>query len=99
MATWNESQPGVSWSDPGCDGPRDATLVCRGPVLLTVTLDLGTATLALPIDLVQRWIDDPASNDGLLLRIDEAFAGAHRLTLISSEGAAGTRPELELVFD
>ncbi len=65
--TWNEAAAGIPWQGPGAQGAQD-----RGATLLgsVAAGSLGSYTAALNafgVAVVQGWVDDPASNHGLVL--------------------------------
>lgn len=68
--SWDERAFGLPWSLPG--GAFDPTPLGGG------TLAGDSATFALPESLTQRWLDEPESNQGIILLIDTpgAFARA-----------------------
>lgn len=67
--TWNSAQHGVlSWEVPGCKGNSDRT---PEPIASYTIKGDGTGiafdgTVQLPPDLIQKWVDFPDSNCGLL---------------------------------
>lgn len=64
--TWREASSGVAWSSPGCNAAgvdRDGVAVASKSITGTVpSWCAWTVT-----DLVQGWLDDPASNHGMIL--------------------------------
>jgi hypothetical protein len=99
-ATYHDAEPGVPWSVPGCADTVPGDPPCRvDPELFRGDFpsEQNFADIALPTALVQRWIDDPSSNLGLLLRIepDDGIVGTFGFAA-SSGGADGQRPRLVL---
>jgi hypothetical protein len=95
-ATWNEASSGTSWEVAGANGSgdRESTVLAsiNGSSIGSHNIPLGAAGIA----KVQEWIDDPASNRGLVL-LD--YANVDGLDLRSSEtGTVGERPRLTITF-
>jgi hypothetical protein len=93
--TWNEATAGTAWSSPGASGvgvDRAASLVgtLAGPVTGTAVQPLNAAGVA----MVQRWLDDPASNFGVVAG-EPWFPDALYFTS-NENGTATLRPLLEL---
>ena len=94
-ATWYLARPGVHWDVPGADGPGDHpeipydTTVVTGPVGLTWSGSYITP-------LVQRWLQNPTTNRGVLLR---TFSSPVGYEIASSEyGDLKYRPALEILY-
>jgi hypothetical protein len=108
-STWNRAgvDPGtladVPWPLTGCENPGAAEAACyREPEF--VVLDFPTrnvvATIPLPAELVQRWIDDPASNLGVMARVSEEEGYRfNEFEFASSEAGNLRRPYLELTLE
>ncbi|MGQ9585404.1 MAG: DNRLRE domain-containing protein [Anaerolineae bacterium] len=63
-ATWNQANAGVNWNLPGCNGVSDRELTAAA----TVVVNAPNASYDFDItSMVQGWMDDPASNHGVLL--------------------------------
>ncbi|HEY7460426.1 MAG TPA: DNRLRE domain-containing protein [Gemmatimonadota bacterium] len=75
--SWDERSFGVPWSTPGVT--FDPTPVLEG------TLVADSSFFSLPDTLVQRWLDEPQSNAGLVLRVETA-GGAGRFRAASTTG-------------
>jgi hypothetical protein len=77
--SWEDRAFGLPWSAPG--GAFDPAPVARGVVIA------DTISVAVPDTLVQRWLDDPDSNDGFVLLLDDPAAYV-QLTAASTTGLA-----------
>jgi hypothetical protein len=75
--SWEERSFGVPWSTPGVS--FDPTPVFEG------TLVADSSFFSLPDSLVQRWLDEPESNAGLVLRVESA-GGEGRFRAASTTG-------------
>lgn len=64
-ATWNKAASSVSWQQPGAMGANDREAAASGSV--SVNQLTGWAKINIT-GLVQKWLDAPASNYGLLLK-------------------------------
>ena len=65
-ATWSEFATGQSWSIAGADGSLDRGSTVLGAITAPST---GSTTISLNTEgvaVVQAWVDDPASNHGLI---------------------------------
>src|SRR5690606_36053177 len=98
--TWNQALSGSPWSAPGAQGINQD----RGTVVLGTLTSNGqegfvTITLnATGIALVQRWIDDPSSNRGIIIQ-DYADTTNDGVSFDSSEATvAANRPKLTIVL-
>ena len=96
QATWNESAAGSRWEVAGALGASDRGTVALGtidaPDLGTHSFTLNEAGLA----LVQSWVDEPATNHGILLG---DLTNADGLGLSSRENATATlRPKLTVTY-
>ncbi|MCA8951332.1 MAG: DNRLRE domain-containing protein [Planctomycetes bacterium] len=93
-ATWIHSVlPGALWTNPGGDYVASASLRFS-------TQPLGptaSATTAAAIADVQRWLDNPATNFGWLLRTNEGGSGMTR-KIDSRETTTGTPPSLTVSY-
>ena len=93
-ATWLVAEAGTPWGTAGAQGTAD-----RGTSLLgTFTFATGSQTFSLNaagLAKVQAWLDDPASNYGLIL----VGPSSDGLTFQSREAAtASVRPRLDLTW-
>ena len=96
-ATWNQSSAGNDWETPGAKGAGD-----RGSVVLG-TFDVGVPGAHVVdfnddgVGLVQRWIDTPQSNHGMILVPAVATSGGMEFESREALNLAG-RPSLSLTF-
>jgi hypothetical protein len=95
-STWNESGAGSPWQVPGAQGPQERGATLLGSVEASSvgshTVFLNSAGLA----AVQRWVNDPASNHGLLISdpiVSDGLRFASREAL-----AAAARPRLTVTY-
>jgi PKD repeat protein/murein DD-endopeptidase MepM/ murein hydrolase activator NlpD len=93
--TWGDAAAGTPWSGPGASGvDRGTDAVClvsasaTGPLIVDFTTD-GLA-------MVQRWVDDPAGNHGLVITDPDNGDGADFHSRDS--GTAMARPQLEVTY-
>lgn len=96
QATWYLARQGLPWAAPGASGAAD-----RPPL----QLDIGVLAGPVPTfgwsrvyitPLVQRWVNDPASNNGVLLAPHGNFV---QWDVASSEYAnTAWRPALEILY-
>jgi hypothetical protein len=91
-ASWRQAAPGVDWAMLGADAPARDTAVIGG-LGTPIVLDTEYA-MSLSPDVVQGWIDDPASNFGLVIVGSEGFDDG--FTIVSREGPSGQRPRLRV---
>jgi PKD repeat protein len=92
--TWNERDAGAPWQVPGLQGPDD-----RGSEVLGTIAAHGTGPYVIDLNaagraLVQRWIDDPCSNHGLVVG---NYAQPDSVQFAAREAAPGERPRLALL--
>ncbi len=96
-ATWLQATAGGSWQVAGAQGASDrgnAVLgVLSSPSTGSVTLSLNAAGLA----VVQRWINDPSSNFGVVLQdyVNASDAATFRSRETST---SGQRPQLRVDY-
>jgi hypothetical protein len=94
-ASWSQRMPDTSWSNAGAGSPgsSDPTML----VEFAPTNRERTYPIALPVDLVQGWVDKPATNFGLLLAITVGNSDVQFHSRESTTAAA--RPGLEVTVD
>jgi hypothetical protein len=103
QVTWNEFRDNQNWQSAGAEGVDD-----RGPVVgeldATVTgsiVVVGAGSNVIPlnadgVDMVQEWIDDPSTNNGILVATGELNSSVG----FDSKESAGVenRPALSLLL-
>jgi len=95
-ATWLVADLGVLWSAPGAGAPEnDRAVASATAVPLNQTAGWVTIDIA---DSVQRWVQDPDSNYGLLLEIEGQASPAYRLASSQWDQTA-QRPKLVLHYE
>ena len=92
-STWNSAQSGTAWTTPG--GDAESTVQST---VGSLNGDPGwTNWEAGP--LVQRWIDDAATNKGVLIRQADEAGAEQRVLFLSAEAAEPSlRPRLRVIF-
>jgi hypothetical protein len=94
-ATWLESDLGVLWSAPGASAPENDRAVAS---LTVAPLSRSTGWVTVGVtDVVQRWVQNPPSNAGLLMRVEGQASPLYRLASSQSDDAA-QRPKLVLRY-
>jgi Domain of unknown function (DUF5122) beta-propeller len=89
LATWNSYAAGLPWEVAGAKGSLDRETTVASTITPFAT---GEQTFALSPSLVQRWVDDPASNQGIIIA---DAANADGFDFYSRESADGSqRPRL-----
>src|SRR5215211_466573 len=63
-ATWNVYSSGMPWEVAGAKGSLDKEATVAGTITPSVK---GKNTLTLPLAVVQGWVDDPATNRGIII--------------------------------
>src|SRR5215212_6776761 len=63
-ATWNDYSSGKPWEVAGAKGSLDKEATVAGTITPSVK---GKNTLTLPLAVVQGWVDDPATNWGIII--------------------------------
>ena len=95
-ATWKLASSSVAWGSNGAAGTTDraaASLgVLRAPSTGTFSIALNSAGIA----AVQRWVNDPSTNHGIVLA---ETSNTNRLELQSREDSKSGRPRLEVSWD
>lgn len=96
QATWSEYALGAAWQTAGAQGATDRGSTVLGsltaPALGTYTLPLNAAGVA----LVQNWVNNPATNRGLIIASSSTTDGAD---FSSRESATPTnRPRLTVQY-
>ena len=108
--TWNERKDGAGWSEPGAKGHRDRDPHIIGRLSPGRRGGNRSRLNDAGVELVQEWVDRPASNRGVVIDaagIDDGFkmlSGEHRDRFSQRSGrrrpqrhsARGRRPTLSL---
>ncbi len=89
-SNWEEASSATAWTTPG----GDFSTTVEGTIDAS---SLGYHTMDLPPSLIQYWIDNPASNFGVLLKSTGSNSDKHT-EFNTFDGPANTRPYLELTF-
>jgi predicted peptidase len=97
-ANWQQAQTGVPWALPGCDGGSRSDTAAFQVQTPRASGDVSITAAALA-DLVQVWVDDPSTNQGLLLK--GALPGATIVCKFASCEAISTafRPRLVVSYE
>jgi hypothetical protein len=93
-ATWNASAAGEPWEVAGARGSLDRQAQLAGTITPSATEE---QTFPLSPEVVQRWVDDPASNQGIVLEDD--LGHWNGFAFYSGEAdAEGLRPRLTVAL-
>ncbi|UBU12526.1 DNRLRE domain-containing protein [Nonomuraea gerenzanensis] len=99
-ASWVAAAPGTAWTTPGSDyDPTPMEVFSIGPTATSAFLPLEV-----PVTVAQRWVDDPAANHGMMLRLTQepsksCPASGDGALFLSSEAAEPTvRPRLLITY-
>ena len=96
QASWNAYSSGNSWQTGGAQGTNDRGTTAVGSIAASVTGPHSVVLNAAGIALLQTWVDDPASNYGLIATGSDVTDG---LDARSSEyGTATQRPKLTITY-
>jgi PKD repeat protein len=96
QVTWNQATSGVPWSTPGASSGTD-----RGDLPVCAVFASSTGSLSVNMNsdgmaLVQDWINDPASNHGIIITDPNTSDGADFHSSESSSVMA--RPKLNVTY-
>ena len=93
-ATWRTARRGEPWSEPGAEGVED-----RIPHAVTQqTVEIGGGWIALDLTpLVQQWVRDPQSNQGVLLEVTGGGPGYYNI-FSSNAPTLDLRPQLVITY-
>jgi myo-inositol-hexaphosphate 3-phosphohydrolase len=96
QATWKIASTGVNWASAGAQGANDRNATQIGTLSARRT---GQATLILNaagVALVQSWVNNPATNHGIII---QRYSASNAIAFNSSEASSvTTRPRLNLTF-
>jgi|GEM_PF-5671708 len=93
QATWNQAQTGVPWAVPGADGDLDRSFERTGNRILINAINTWRSTNITA--LVQRWLNDPSSNNGMIF-IPTGNQGIHSAVTGSRWSNVAVRPYLTI---
>ena len=97
QTTWARASSGAAWSSGGARGASDRDSAPLGTLLPTATGKYTLALNAAGVAVVQRWVNDPATNFGFVL---DAAKNPDGLEFDSSEAStAANRPRLSVGYD
>ncbi len=96
-ATWEEHVAGQSWEQGGADGSGDRGSTVLGSISSTSQGTVTTLLNAEGVAVVQAWVDNPASNQGLIFQ-DYANASDGLSFLSSETGTVADRPKLTVTY-
>jgi hypothetical protein len=95
-ATWQRASSSAAWSVAGAQGAADRGATALGSVTASATGTVSVVLNAAGVARVQRWLDEPASNHGLVLASPSNTDG---LDVATSEAAAvADRPRLTVTY-
>lgn len=95
-ATWAVAHPEVPWQVAGAQGSGDRDVAALASVTAAATGPVQVAWSAAGVAEVQRWVDAPAQNFGIILA---SVTNTNGLDLASSEHtSASYRPALSVTF-
>lgn len=98
-ATWTHSNYPTTWGTPGADntssdrGPNSiGTAIVTNCVNASVSIPINTAT-------IEGWINNPATNYGILLKGDETQNNTIKNFASSEHATVSYHPQLSIVYD
>jgi hypothetical protein len=92
-ASWRAYAAGEPWEAAGARGSLDRQAQPAGSVTPSAT---GEQSFALSTEVVQRWVDDPASNHGIVLQDDPGNWDGIKFHSSEADGGAEVAPRLEV---
>lgn len=97
--TWRQASSALKWAMEGAQGMEDMTLPAVAEVE-TRTEDRHRVEFPLPPDLVKKWVADPASNGGVLIKFtdERSDLSLHFYPCETPTKDQEMRPSLELVL-
>jgi hypothetical protein len=96
QATWNSYSTGNAWQTAGAIGANDIEATELGNVSVSATPS-GTITIPCDPAQIQLWVDTPASNLGVLLKMDtEADDATYYYS--HTNGTSGNRPYMVVTY-
>ena len=95
-ASWNVFAVGSGWQTPGAQGPLDRGSLVLGTISPAFSGSYSISLNAKGLALVQSWIDDPATNNGIIIANSSTTGG---LDVRSRKyGTAAQRPKLTVTY-
>lgn len=97
-ATWTSFASGQNWQSPGAEGVSDRGTQVLGQLQPLSTGNYQVSLNAAGVNVLQSWVDNPQSNNGLIL---SNYDGATDSFVFSSKEAAtvGDRPKLTVMYE
>jgi hypothetical protein len=92
-ANWQERVAATAWTSPGCDAPGSRQTDAVGT--FTQAVQETRSVVDVHIDLIQAWVDGALPNFGLAM----IATGPDAASIITHNGADGSRPSLELSYE
>jgi hypothetical protein len=96
-ATWNRAAVGQDWGLPGCDDPATDRVALASDT--TVVSATGQWYKFNVTSMVQDWVNDPASNNGVLVKGVSTGAPAEYMFLSRESGMSEWRPILRIQYE
>jgi hypothetical protein len=94
-ATWKRASSSVNWDASGAAGAGDRGTAVLGTIDAASTGTFKIAFTAAGIAAVQRWINDPTTNHGIVIANAD---NDNRLEFHSREDSKSSRPRLEITW-
>lgn len=95
-ATWKHASSSLNWDENGADGADDRGTAVLGTIDAASTGTFKIALTAAGIAAVQRWVNDPTTNHGLVIANSD---NDNRLEFHTREDSKSTRPRLEITWE
>ncbi|MBA4106852.1 MAG: hypothetical protein C0485_13960 [Pirellula sp.] len=98
QATWNKATASVNWQSAGAQGSLDRGTTVLGTITATATGVRNVVLNAAGLAVVQRWVNNPATNFGFVI---QDYVNTIKDDLIISsknDAVAANRPQLQLVY-
>ena len=96
-ASYNEARDGENWAQSGCNGlgeDRDAE-----PCSSDKVRGVGTWCSFDVTEAAQEWLDDAASNQGVIVKCDRYHVGGYYVFASSEHETADWRPQLVVAYE
>ncbi|MBU0616255.1 MAG: DNRLRE domain-containing protein, partial [Planctomycetes bacterium] len=97
QTTWNQASTGTAWQTAGAQGAGDRGSAVLGTLIASSSGQRAVALNAAGLATVQRWVDEPASNYGVIF---QDYVNATNGVMFSSSEASnvGVRPKLTITY-